>query len=908
MSSCGRLVPFAFLLVCSCRYTDVDYDALRAGGLSETPWALLDLEIHASSFSGDEGEIVLALSSHLTQHSQVAGVDLQFLANGEALEFTAPDTNNSATLADDGILIDMIKLNLIDSQGKPVCPNPAKPIVTNELTHDAEEGVIFSATDLACADNLRVKVSAIAQSIANLSKDNQHSWPDEQEYREVLGKAEEFYQEEMAKGENGVLHKTNDEKINSYIDDFLIRLKMLKGYDAMYGGLKKNKDLATMKAQTMDADHADRDKHVVIPAVLGVFLDPSVNNRVTPEESTGEAGIDLLLLKEAMGNAAVKFLQYQHTFASDGHFASNDMQTRYSNLVSELPSEVQDHIREITDRFNDAKNALAEQDVPINVYHRISTVHGPLSAHLTCMNTFLSKRKAEGFACEDSLSEFYRRLTTSCGEGDEEGADLLGGAADLFKDADIFVLLTTRKIMEETGLHKVCPGYAIKLDKFNENYIKLIPAGVKDLKESVIKGMEDIQKNYRADNFRAELLRNYFYTAAPIVTEHPDKADELAAALVTAHDDVFDRKKADAFWQGALSILVGASGALGVAAAVLWLFPPAGAATSVLASALMLASLAIGAFSAIGYVSDYLHEKSDYAMLEKSIYSGGREAVGELANTMQEWKDAKRSAIWEGIFATVGVGPARSIITSPRVARSAYTASNIKASLKNSAEKARIWQAARKQNMGAWRERMTKIKDIRAQRKEKWKEAIKGGNEKEMAATRAKLDNTDRLYNAIRRKKPGIVAKAREVIARGWKEASGRAKGLRNVQAGQLTGKLSGIEESFRKNIDGLKDSVKRVKIKNIEAWKHSELLDTAAGYSKNFKQKGMKFNYKLRKDGQVAAKLDDGAIKFMDAGIVPAENIKLGADGLWFMVLSAGQLDKLFGGGGQRAIEESLP
>ena len=914
MFSKSRLFVFiCFCFAFGCKYHDIDYGALDDDGDSPTnPWAMVDLMILASD--DDAGEITLTLSEHLAQESNITGINLQFVANG-SLAFTALDANNTATLTQESVLISMVKINFFNGVDKIVCPD--NPIVADTLVRDGEDGVSFRAMDLACAGNKLVEMNAIAANVAELAAVASHAWLEN--HREVLKQADAFYEAEKAKGEKGALHKTEDEKINKHIDNFLIRHKMLKGYAAMHKELgRHHENLVEMKSEVKD-NAKDSDKHIVIPATLNAFLDIRVNNRVIPDDNTGTAGgdTDLLLLKEAMGNAAAKFLQYDHLFQSDSEFASADMKDKYDSIKDKLPRAVQTHIDKIEDRFKQ----LQSDD---GVYTTVISISNPLSARLTCMNTFLTEQKAAREACEDILGEFYNGLTSfSCS----------GRKAD---DADVFILLTTRKIMEATNLHDPCQDYALKLDKFNNKSASLISAAVKDVKYSVIKSMEDIQKNYSKNDFQAKLMQSHFYAAVPVVTEHPEKATELAAAVAAAHGDIYKKRKTDAFWQSLFGWIYKAAAVIGVLSLVLWLIPPAGAAVTGVASLLAAIAVGAGGFLAAGYATDYFHEKGDYAALEKAIYSGGQGDVAGLADTMMEWKEAKRMAIWEGIFIGVGVGGARRIITDPRAVRTAYTRVNIKDKLKSWKDGAKQWRANRQAAKAAANsdeaiEAAQRLKNEITNAKNNLKEAKNNLRNSKKAlkqdpdnpglkADVKNFEDKKRSANSIHKdllakSRQGIVARAKKSFVAGFSAAHNRVRGLKNLKPSQTMKDVKGF---FANNIKKLKESRKHIYFLNRKAWKNSQTIENMNKFGKDIKAGGGKIRWRLnKKDGTAVFKADRKAMDYIQktrkpgpGDAVQVDDFKLGQDGFWFAVLSADKLDRLLAwwGGthdrGRRAIE----
>jgi len=379
------------LLLMGCKNIGDNYSALDDGGDRPSgSWAMVDLYLHEADDPEDEGEVNLPLSPHLTQDTRVNGVHLSFGARG-SLNFSAPDANNIATLAEEDLLISRVEINFVNNVNALVCPD--NPIVAELDRKDEEDqieiggGVIFSAMDLACSGNKLVEMNAIALSIVS------HTWNEDHEA--VLKEVEGFYEKEKKKGEGGALHKGEDQDINDHIDNFLIRRKMLKGYAAMHSELEKHQNLAEIKKQAK----GDSAKHIVIPATMKSFLDARVNNRVTPDDSMSvDESTDFLLLKEAIGNAAVKFLQYDHLFQSDTDFASAKTRAKFAELKGRLTPEVRAHVDALETQFNKLKTDEG-------TYSTTNALYDLLYTRLTCMKTFLTNHQDEGEVCEDILGD-----------------------------------------------------------------------------------------------------------------------------------------------------------------------------------------------------------------------------------------------------------------------------------------------------------------------------------------------------------------------------------------------------------------------------------------------------------------------------------------------------------------------
>ena len=870
------VVLFSF----GCKDTGIDYRALdNDGDRPSNPWAMADLFLIEPDDAEDAGEIVLVLSEHLAQDTSVRGVHMLFRANG-TLNFAAPDSNNAATLRDNEVLIGKVNINLFNSVGDRVCPD--NPIVADQLMRDREDGVIFHAMDLACAGNVRVAMNAIAHSIDKLADVASHAWLED--HKEVLEKTEKFYEEEKGKGEKGALHKTEDQSINDAIDNFLIARKRLKGYAVMHTELEKHQNLAAMKSAVKDAAK-DSDMHVVIPATLNAFLDIRVNNHVIPNDTTGTGGdTDLMLLKGAIGSAAAKFLQYEKLFQLDVDFASDETRAKFTGIKDRLQDEVRTHVEAIEDNFAELKS---EEDV---VYTTANSVYNLLSARLTCMNRFLNEQKADGEACESVLGEFYNNLTSlSCG----------GTQVD---DGDVFILLTTRKIMEATNIHDPCKDYVIKVDKFHQDYTSLINAGVADLKNSVIKSMEDMLKIYGKNDFRAKLLQSHFYAAVPVITAHPEKADELSAAISVAHDDIYNKRKTDVFWQGLFGWIYKAAAVVGIFSLAFWLFPPAGAVVTGLTSMLAAVAVGAGAFLAAGYGKDWFHERGDYAALEKAIYSGGQGDVAGLADTMMEWKEAKRLAIWEGIFVTVGVGGARRLITDPRGVRTAYTRANLGQKWKSWREARRAAKEAKQaakavaktpEGIAAARKLKDETKAARVLYREAKHKLKNSPNNTELTE---EMKDAGKLYKGLlAQSRQGIVARTKDAIASGFSAAHNKIRGIKNPSGGETADDVKKVKGFFASNIKKIKESRKQIYFLNKKAWKSSANIKNLNAMVKLAKNNGGNIHWKLNKDGTAVFKADQLGLDYITKkGKI--DDFKLGADGFWIAVLGAERLDKFLG------------
>ncbi len=940
-----KILPYVVLgvsAIFSCKNTGIDYSMLDDDGdaiSGAVGW--VDLQVVAPTSAIGKGRVLLRLSEHLWQDSNVRGVDLSFVANG-TLNFGAPDANNEATPDDADISISMIKLNLVNSVDEHVCPDD--PVVAHELVPDDSEDIIFTATDLACSGNKLVGMSALASGIDDLTEVPSHVWY--HKYEEDLNKVDKFYQEEKQKGEQGALHKTQDPAINAVIDDFLIRRKMLKGYSAMRTELEKHAPLAEMKSQ-VQTNAKDSNKHVVIPATLNAFLDVRVNNRVIPDDSTGQGGnIDMLLLQGAMGNAVVKFLQYDHLF----QFADGETRGKFQQIKSQLPSEIRTRIEEIQKNFTELSSGG-------KVYNSASEVYGPLNNRLTCMNTFLTQQEGAGEPCEDILPGFYSGLTSlSCGDKEAE-------------DGDVFMLLTSRKVMEATKLYDVCKEYNIELDKFNKENIKIIEAGVADMKASAIESMEDLLKIRGEEDFRAKLLQNHFYAAVPVITEHPDKAGELAAAMKAAHEDIYKKRKSDETWQKRLGWVNAVAVAAGIASVALIWFPPAAGVVSIAAAV----AAGAGALLFVGYAQDWRLEKGDYAALEKAIYSGGQGDVAGLADTMQEWKAAKRQAIWEGVFTAVAFGGAGRLITDPRAVATRFSGKNLGGSLKASWKKGMPWTRWK-----SWREtrRATKEANKTIKGTKEWSKTEEGmweisAAKVDVANAKAEVNNLEKGLRSIDEKislkgdNPSDTTEGIDLINQKLDTASLLNEAddvLRKAQADldQLIPSSKGI---FRKLGDGIVDTRRRFlsfrkkeitggveTLKEADGWfkrsgkkiletkrfvyglnregrKAAEFTIEMKDFAKQVRQANVKMRWKLvrGKDRKAVIEIGDGGkitknaegntvVKIgkkevsLPRNVAEADDFKLGAEGYWVAVLTAEKLDRLWGGKGKRFIEGRVP
>lgn len=874
-------------------------------GRLSSPWAMVELYLDASNDAEDAGDVSLHLSPNL-RHAKLKGVDLLFEANG-SLNFTAPDANNVATLAQNDVLIRSVNIKLVNSDDESVCPN--NPIVASTVERDdTNEGFSFIAMDLACSGNKLAGVHTLAESIAKLAGE---AWADDHEV--VLKKVDEFYQDEKKKGSQGALHKGANQDINAVIDDFLIRRKMLKGYTAMYSQLEDRPDLDLVEMRNK-VKAGDSTKHVVIPTTLSSFLDVRVNNRVTPDDSMGEGGdIDLLLMKEAIGNAAAKFLQYDHLFQSNDDFASEETRAKFNELKGRLQSEVKEHVDAIETRFNEHKT-------DDGIYTDANAVFNPLDDRLTCMERILSAHKGNGKACEEILGDFYQGLTAlSCRDKEVE-------------DGDVFMLLTTREIMKVTNIYDPCDKYAINRDKFSKNSAELIRDSVADIKNTALKGMEDIIDSYPGQNFRTKVLQDYFYAAVPVVTEYPQQANELAAALAEAHEKVYAKRASDQLWQKIYAGVAKGAAIAGIASVAVWvLAPPAGVFFSGFTS--LLAALAVGggAFLAVGYgLEAGWHERSEQAALERAIYSGGHGDVAGLADSMKEFREARRDAIWEGVFTVVGVGGARQLIRNPRALRTAYARANLKnVSWKNWQETRKAAKATAKEAEPLVRGKLdvarTKLKEVKGDLR-KAKKKLKQDPDNDTLITEVDDLETRKADWLILRSKyrddlpKGIVKRAGIWIRDGFVTQWNKIRSTKNVGTGRtienaeevkgLFTRAKGFFADARKNIG---DARKNVYALNGEAWKRSDRIKDMQKFAQEATEGGGKFYWRLNKDGDAVFTADGAVYKHLPLfGRKPefatiVDDFKLGKDGYWIAVLSASRLDELFGNRGKRAIEGGL-
>ena len=393
----------------------------------------------------------------------------------------------------------------------------------------------------------------------------------------------------------------------------------------------------------------------------------------------------------------------------------------------------------------------------------------------------------------------------------------------------------------------------------------------------------------------------------------PQKADELADAVVKAHDDVFKKRQDDEFWQGVFGFIYKAAAVVGIASLVLWLIPPAGAVVTGLSSLLAAVAVGAGAFLAVGYGKDWFHEKGDYAALEKAIYSGGQGDVAGLADTMMEWKEAKNMAIWEGFFTAIGVGGARRIISDPRGVRTAYSKANIQ-------DKWRSWREARRAAKEAKQAAKAaantpegiaaanKLKEDIAKARVSYKDAKKAWKQnKDNNELLEKMSAANDEYKAL------LAEKQRNIVARAWNRVSSsviRAKDwgrLGRFRKGEATvDDLNEANGFFRRRIDWLKEKRAQIHFLNKQAWKHSSQIDELNKMSQLAEKSGGKINWKLV-NGQAHIKADTMGFDYITQQGKTVEDFKIGRDGLWFAVLSAEKLDRFLGNRGKRTIEGRL-
>ena len=916
------------LLLMGCKNIGDNYSALDDGGDRPSgSWAMVDLYLHEADDPEDEGEVNLHLSPHLTQDTRVNGVNLRLVANG-SLNFSAPDANNVATLAEEDLLISIVEINFVNSVNALVCPD--NPIVAELDRKDEEDqieigGVIFSAMDLSCSGNKLVEMNTLAHSIVT------HTWNEDHEA--VLKKVDGFYEKEKKKGEGGALHKGEDQDINDHIDNFLIRRKMLKGYAAMHSELGKHKNLAEIKKPAK----GDSAKHVVIPATLKSFLDARVNNRVTPDDDTSgdEKSTDLLLLKEAIGNTAVKFLQYDHLFQSDSDFASAETRAKFTELKGRLEPEVREHVDAIETQFNKLKT-------DDNIYSSASQVYALLSERVACMDAFLATHKEKKMTCEDILGDFYQRLTSlSCGDKEVD-------------DADVFILLTTRKIMEATNIYDPCDKYSLNPGKFSEKSLEMTRDSVANIKKTALKAMEDILASYPGQNFRTKVLQNYFYATVPIVTQHPARAAELSSALAEAHEEVYAKRESDENWQRIYAVAGKAVAAVGILSVVLWLIPPAGVIVTGATSLLGALAVAGSGFLGAGYLLEWkVHEKNEMDALEKAIYSGGHGDVAGLADTMMEFREARRNALWELGFTAVGAGGARQLIRDPRALRTAYTKPNLKESWKNWRQARKAAKEARKAAKEAaqtpegieWsnfvRGEINTTEQALKNSKKALKQAEKNLNKapadaslkKDVERLRLDLQTNHKYYNELIDELPkGRVKRASDWMAKNLRSllpTNAKSRGVKNigtgetieivdeanVEASRITKIVEETKVFFTRAKDRLKTAHKNIYAFNREAWKNSDRIKYMKELASTYTKGGGKFYWRLNKDGSAVFKLNDKAYKVLwdEDGIstiskLDPKDFKLGKDGYWIAVLTAERLDELLvGNRGKRAIEGRL-
>ncbi len=498
--------------------------------------------------------------------------------------------------------------------------------------------------------------------------------------------------------------------------------------------------------------------------------------------------------------------------------------------------------------------------------------------------------------------------------------------------------------MLATNIHDLCKDYTIKMDKFNKDGTSLIREGVTDIKNASIESMEDMVKNYGKNDFRAKLLQNNFYAAVPVVTKHPEKAAELARAVSVAHDDIYKKRQKDSNWQRWLGWIYTGAAILGLVSVVLWLIPPAGAFVTGATSLLAAIAVGAGGFLAVGYAKDWFHEKNDYGRLEKAIYSGGQDDVAGLADTMQEWKESKRMAIWEGIFTTVGVGGARRIITDPRALRTAYTRANIGQKLKSWHETRKAGKGARQAAKAAantdeaiaaqqrLKDRLASLRASSKTNKKNLKEAKKALKANPHSTDlKREVETLETLRTQFSKNRSEMLTELqatqglRGKVIQGIKNRSrALAAGIpRPFKQGKIVGtaeEAKGFFTRAREEISSwpksLFESRKKIHALNRSAWSLRNNTKEINKLAKEVRNAGGKFNWRLNKDGTAVYKADGAAHTYLLANpeklperAMLVEDFKLGADGLWIAVWGADKVDKLFGGNkGKRAIEGRIP
>ena len=650
------LVITVFSLIFACRYTGIDSDLLDEGEVkASSSWRMVDFFLFAADTERKHGEIELHISEHLVQKHKLRAVSVQFSSRATII-FSAPDpTSNEAQPDSDSGLINSADIKLFDQQQQSICPeHDIVADLARNTEQESRDKLIFMAMELACGGNKIAEMNNIATSIDALAAVPATTWL--KEYEETVAVADKFYQEEKEKGEAGVLHKSEDDSdTNAVIDNFLIKRKMIKGFAALRKELKTNNvDLGNMRS----GEH--QDKHVVIPATLNAFLNASVNNRVSPDDEIADNNdIDAMLMKEALGGAVAKFLLYDHMFQSDAIFDSANSKQKFSEIKNKLAGSrnLQQYVEDIETRFNNNKTA---QD---KIYNSTAKISIALYDRLTCINKVLMNKKAEGHTCEKIIDEFYSLLVAPICDDKK------------IEDSDVLILLTSRSIMKKTNIHNPCKDYAIKIDKFDDESNKLISEGVTSMKRAVLDSMDDMIKIYGGSDFRRKMLQKHYYAAVPVITEYPDKASDLAGVLAEAHQNEYKKRKTDEFWQGFLEKVQWVAGALGIVSLILLFFPPAWVVVGGLTS--LTAALAIGGgvFLAVSHSADYINERRDYTTVERAIYSGGQGDIGQLADNLKEWHQAKQSAIIEGVLTFGGVAKIGRVVTNPQAFRSTYSVS-----------------------------------------------------------------------------------------------------------------------------------------------------------------------------------------------------------------------------------------
>ena len=487
-----------------------------AGVLEEI--SLSDDQWTSATITLENSDLKITLPSDLAQE-KISTANLKFVPGDEngamystfVLGVADADNVTSPAKSDDSAeLIRKIGIDILLGDDTNLCPDGSFMV---ELISEDEtiDDIVLGQTDVPCAGNRFSEINQLTQVIAEKMTGSSNTFQSltQEQYGEIYNKAKGFIEQES--GEDGFLETNKDKDLTK---KFLLHYKMLDAYHQMRQALRFPDANATIEGgwtnrlydfigedTPKEREHQTIPNGIIIPSLLNGFLNPQVNKISLGTQIDESEELESRITKQALKIAIARFLHYQYVFEDGLVFKNDEFAQKFDSI--NWHSDLREFVRDIVDKVNtgfqeldDNAEAIANSKLTIN---EISSV---LSRKVNELSSFMYNEQQSGKGCNEVLGEYFYQFATPLKDG---------------TISDALILLNSRHIMFDTGIHEPCKKYGDIFDqKLKREDIK---NAVVDAKNAILKQINDLNNKFNdrdKGDFLVNLVKDNYNALVPV--------------------------------------------------------------------------------------------------------------------------------------------------------------------------------------------------------------------------------------------------------------------------------------------------------------------------------------------------------------------------------------------------------